>query len=127
RESDDILILPIGEGEDMDVALLRQIPLDSLQMRFEAVLAVAEASIDRELAHLKTFVEQELTKFGGVAHLFLGAHRQVEHHENPHKPISGQMRVITRSHAGSSFSLPTRPALAHSIAVGGTNKASSGR
>src|SRR3546814_1919948 len=49
---------------------------------------------------------------------------QIEHHENPHQPISAQISRLV--HAGSSGSVICASA-DHSIGVGGSNKASEGR
>src|SRR3546814_14855569 len=87
----------------MDVAFLRQISLDSAQVRIEAVFAIAKTSIDRKLAHFESLIEQEFAEFRRVVHLLLGAHRQIEHHENPHQPISAQISRLV--HAGSSGSV----------------------
>src|SRR5690606_16255517 len=90
RKSDDIFILPVREGQDVNIAFLGQVALDPGEMRLETVLAVAEAGIDRKLAHLEPFVEQKLAEFGGVACFFLRANRQIEHDENPHQTIPAQ-------------------------------------
>src|SRR3546814_1393569 len=108
----------------MVVAFLRQISLDSSQVRIEAVFAIAKTSIDRKLAHFESLIEQELADVRRVVHLLLGAHRQIEHHENPHQPISAQISRLF--HAGSSGSVICASA-DHSIGVGGSNKASEGR
>src|SRR3546814_11449398 len=64
------------------------------------------------------------SEFRRVVHLLLGAHRQIEHHENPHQPISAQISRLV--HAGSSGSVICASA-DHSLGVGGSNKASEGR
>src|SRR3546814_20756397 len=76
--SDDIFVLPIGECEHMDVAFLRQISLDSAQVRIEAVFAIAKTSIDRKLAHFESLIEQEFAEFRRVVHLLLSAHSSEE-------------------------------------------------
>ena len=64
REAHDVFILLVREGEDVHIATIGKIGLDPLQIGFELLLAVAEASIDRELALFESFVEQIFAKFG---------------------------------------------------------------
>jgi hypothetical protein len=72
----------------VDVAAIWQARLDPPHIGFELFLAVAEPSIDRKLALLKTFIQQEFAEFRCRARLFPGCHGQVEHHENPHQSVS---------------------------------------
>src|SRR5690606_33307793 len=91
------------------------------------LLAVAEAGIDRELALLETLVEQIFAKLGRRAALDFAGHGKVEHHEDPHEPVTAELgeRHGGRSAAGmvaegfgsDSGTSRSRPAI--SIGVGG--------
>src|SRR5690606_10935122 len=58
-EGDDVLILFVGEIEDLHRSGRRQGSLHALRQCLGLLLAGTEAHVDRELRHLETLVEEE--------------------------------------------------------------------
>src|SRR3546814_100462 len=88
RKPDDIFILLVGKVEHMNLSAFGQMSLDSPKVSLIVFFAIAEPSIDRKLAHFKAFIKQKFPEFRRFARVFLGVHRQVEHYEYPHQPVS---------------------------------------
>src|SRR3546814_1178906 len=72
----------------MNLSAFGQMSLDSPKVCLIVFFAIAEPSIDRKLAHFKAFIKQKFPELRRFARVFLGVHRQVEHYEHPHQPVS---------------------------------------
>src|SRR3546814_14627720 len=72
----------------MNLSAFGQMSLDSPKVSLIVFFAIAEPSIDRKLAHFKAFIKQKFPEFRRFARVFHGVHRQVEHYEYPHQPVS---------------------------------------
>src|SRR6266851_1718014 len=94
-EAHDILVLFVGDVNDVNLAARGHGLLDFLGVGLCLFLAGAEAQIDRELRHLEALVEQELPKLGREPALLLGADRQIEENEHPHQAISAKHPPLT--------------------------------
>jgi hypothetical protein len=70
-ESNDIFILFVREGQNVNIAAIGQIILHPPQIGLELLLAVTEACVDRKLASLEAFIEKEFPELCGCPTLGL--------------------------------------------------------
>jgi hypothetical protein len=88
REMYYISVLAIGEIQDLHVARIWQVALDSINPCCEGFFAINKPRIDRKLTPLKALVKQKVTESAGMLSLLFGVGRQVKHNKYPHQTIS---------------------------------------
>src|SRR6218665_94596 len=87
---DGAFVLLVCELKDMHFAARRQTPPHCAAQGVQLGLAGAKAHVHAELAHLEAHVEQRVAKLRGRLALGFFYHRQIEHHQHPHKSVPGQ-------------------------------------
>ena len=82
------LVLFIGQLQDADLATRWQTLLNAPAVGLHNGLTATESHVDTELAHLEPHVEELVPELGRRLALRLQHYRKIEHHQQPHQPVS---------------------------------------